>query len=688
MLYQPTNVSPSSLSGLGNGVVDATKDLPVSWQVNGNSAMTAFSITIYKNDAASTQVYTTGKITDGCPFFGTGYDGNVQFFSYTIAASALSGAGVSNGEEYKLIITQWWSESDSVVQTAASAFITRSEPTLSVDSFSSPLAVRAYTFAATYSQAQGDGLMWFRWYIAELGSVTEFLLDTGNVYGTNDVRVTYDGFFNGGQYMIRCVAQTVNGVSADTGWTTFSVSYDVAQITGALIAQNYCGAVHLSWPHVRAINGEADGDYSILPNGAASIPEGTTITWGSMNGGNLELSSPFSVAWKGSVTPPCTPFAVTGGENSLSCYVTANSVAVIYNGRTIFSTDISITNRSVLTVMVTPGYLYLKIETTVGGLLPSATLYPSLSLYPDGGRSTVRYINRAISYTGFSGNNVTLSGVQVCHYIWIFEGTPTQDMVDNVYSENYIPAWSDAKNTQLLCAFENGLQAGNLITDTGEMPEAMAIYRQKEGESALTPVATAPLSVIEMLDWAVENGANYVYYAFAVSDTIFMSQALMSQEVAPFTWDWLLISCDAEEENGAYHINGVYRFGKNLSSDSISNNNAPTLLENFTRYPLWQGKSANYKSGVLTSLIGKIEAGKYSDTAKLRDEIMELSTSNSPMALRSRKGDVWGIKIASPITFTVTDAVAQQPQSMAIPWAQVEDAFSMIMLPTDPAWPM
>ena len=83
-LFQPTNIYPSSLGELGNGTVDITKPLAVSWQVNGNSAMTAFSLTVCKNDAASTQVYTTGKLTDGCPFYGIDYAGNTVLFTHTI----------------------------------------------------------------------------------------------------------------------------------------------------------------------------------------------------------------------------------------------------------------------------------------------------------------------------------------------------------------------------------------------------------------------------------------------------------------------------------------------------------------------------------------------------------------------------------------------------------------------------
>ena len=52
MLYQPTNVYPSMTGALGNGVVDANGNLTVSWQVNGNSPLTAFQIVIYDFDAA------------------------------------------------------------------------------------------------------------------------------------------------------------------------------------------------------------------------------------------------------------------------------------------------------------------------------------------------------------------------------------------------------------------------------------------------------------------------------------------------------------------------------------------------------------------------------------------------------------------------------------------------------------
>ena len=79
-LYQPTQIVPSSLSGYGDGVIDITEPLVVSWQVNGFSALVAYQIVIYQNDTDSTQMLDTGKITLSEPFYGTNENGDQELF--------------------------------------------------------------------------------------------------------------------------------------------------------------------------------------------------------------------------------------------------------------------------------------------------------------------------------------------------------------------------------------------------------------------------------------------------------------------------------------------------------------------------------------------------------------------------------------------------------------------------------
>lgn len=111
-LYQPTNAIPSSYT---KGTVDAVNDkMEISWQVNGNSAMTAFQIDFYLNDANSTYVTTTGRLTDNIPtggFYGTDRFGRPQFFTWNANGQSWeewSKYQLTNGNEYKYKITQWY----------------------------------------------------------------------------------------------------------------------------------------------------------------------------------------------------------------------------------------------------------------------------------------------------------------------------------------------------------------------------------------------------------------------------------------------------------------------------------------------------------------------------------------------------------------------------------------------------
>lgn len=253
MLFQPSNITPDEING--TGTVDITGDVEVSWRVNGNSAMTDYEIAFYQNDAQSTPVYTTGQVTLTTPFWGVNYDGTVEMFSVTL--SGLSSNGLANGNEYKMLITQWWGVSDSVTQTTASIIITRSTPTLTMDSIDTPVTGREYSFTANYTQAQGDGIKWVRWQIAYADGQSEPFVDTGNIYGTGELQVDYDGFLTDTSYSVRCTVETENGVTVTTGWVDFDVSYALSAATGEAnacqLAQS--SSVWVNWDQIESADG-------------------------------------------------------------------------------------------------------------------------------------------------------------------------------------------------------------------------------------------------------------------------------------------------------------------------------------------------------------------------------------------------------------------------------------------------
>lgn len=250
MLFQPTNIVPDEVNG--EGCVDITEDLEVSWQVNGDSAMVAYQITIYDNNVASTELYTTDEINLEDPFWGRDENGDIQRYSATILAEDLANAGLLNGNEYKLLITQWWDSTHYVTQLTASVFVTRSNPEVAITSFSNPITTKSYTFTASYYQAEGDAINGVRWMIAEKDDESNPLLDTGEIEGTGILKVAYDGFFTGVDYAIRCIVTSQYNKVADTGWVEFSVEYSLEDTSGTATAcqLSYTNAVFVEWDRV------------------------------------------------------------------------------------------------------------------------------------------------------------------------------------------------------------------------------------------------------------------------------------------------------------------------------------------------------------------------------------------------------------------------------------------------------
>lgn len=237
------------MSGIGAGTVDVTLGLTVSWQVNGDTPMTAYKITIYQNDTASTQKYTTGKISLSSPYFQPhDKNGNPQFFSTQISAANLSAAGIVNGyaNGYKLLITQWWSANDYVEQTSASVFNTLKNPVLTIDAISG--TSMAETITATYSQAQGDPISTVEWVFAVAGSEDTPLKQTGTVT-TQILSFDVDGLMDGVTYSIECNVVTAGGVYISTGFIQFTVSYSVTaeQVTYTLGQLKGSNGVYLTW---------------------------------------------------------------------------------------------------------------------------------------------------------------------------------------------------------------------------------------------------------------------------------------------------------------------------------------------------------------------------------------------------------------------------------------------------------
>lgn len=675
MLFEPTFVIPDVRNGLGAGTVDVKKGMTVSWRVKGQPYMAAFEIVIYKNDTASTQVFSTGRKTDNCPFYGTDPEGNAQFFSYSITASELSAAGVVNGREYKLLITQWWSETDFITQSSASAFITRTTPTLSVEPIGTGgvIETRYWTFNGVYQQAQGDTLNWVRWRIATAGNTQNPFFDTGELSGVSQLQATYDGFFTGVDYAVRLTIQTEKGIEADTGWISFSVQYEMQDITGIMTAENRCTSALIDWSNIAYINGEPSGPYSVS-GGMLELPEGSSVTWSKSNRHALSFKKPWYIIYRGVIktAEDAVLFSVgqSGGAISLNYSAETKKVTLKKGDVVLAEEEHPMVYDPTVTVILTSTYIYFRIDYVTVGLFPSTTLYPSATLYPSGVGAQVVMHQYKVKYTQQKITYVRVSGASTVDYIETVSGTPDSVTIQQAYLQGtYVPEWKDSD--YMLADFTNGISAGNLDT-SGVQITGFALYRRVIGGNTLQRVATTDLSVQSIYDYGVRSQQGpYQWYLFPIGENNYVIRPIISNSINSCFWNWCVLECAPLSQKGHYSVLAEYRFGKNLSSGTTTNNNTPSIRGNFTRYPTVQRSHSNYQSGTLSSMIGVVDAqGRYSDTLSMRDAIYQLSTTENTLFLKSRKGDLLQIAIAGPITMITMDNTAEQAQSTSIPWVE------------------
>lgn len=690
-IFQPSQVVPDVRSGLGLGVVDVTQGMTVSWHIAGASAMTAFSITIYDNDSESTQLYTTGQLSDGCPVYGTSSTGEFLFFSYTIPAADLASAGIVNGNEYKLIITQWWSADDSVTQASASAFVTRTAPTLSISAIGTGgvINTRSYTFTGSYSQTQGDTLNWFRWQIAAADNTDDPFFDSGEISGTMDISCTYDGFFAGSSYAVRLTAQTESGVEADTGWVTFSVSYSVSDTSGEVTAGCVGGtdAVLVEWSGIGYIPGTASGTYTIS-DGQLTLPAGSSVTWDRAGTGAMSFDAPWSVVWKGTLGyDDATIFTIgqSGGDVTFSYNYAAHTLTLSKGGTTL-SSQTGIINSPLVTAVLTEETLALRCEYVAGGLYPATSLYPAAALYPATDTNhTISTYTLSPSYTQESVTSVSVGGVQVCDFIEVIDGTASDATITAAITNGtYVPG-NDASD-YMLADWSDGLDAGTLNIGGQELV-GFELYRRQGTSGSLVKVAQTDVNTSRVYDYgALSQQGPYTYFLFPLGADTYIANALTSGTTMPCWWNWTLMECAETDDKNAFTVLSAYRFRYNIETGAMTNNNSPSLLNNFTPYPKIQLAPQNYKSGSLTGLIGMVDYSTgqpdYVDTIAWRDAIYALSVTQNPLFLKNRKGDLFRVKVSGAVSMQTDDKTREQMQTMTLPWAEVGSAQNVSLYST------
>ena len=718
-LFQPTNITPDMRGPIGNGTIIDRSSIPetvdVSWQVNGNTPMTAFQIDFYLNDDSGTLIYSTGKQTYGCPFYGMNQDGTINMFNYTVAAFAPfpTEETIMSAGEGRMIITQWWGDgaNDYVVQASPSVYTVRQQPWSAVlyngSQILSPITItkRTASFTGSFNNLGDDGLIWTRWTLKDPdGNV---LKDTGRMYGSVPLTFSYDGFLPREAteyYNIQLDGETDSGLAVYSYDADFKVIYDLEETSIEVSASKACNgesAVLVSWPPIHTIPLiESGGNYSMAES-YITLSKNSYLKWNQVNGSSMSFAYPWSVIWKGSIDSTVGQQFITltlsdGGSVTLRIPVTPPSIpykSISYSISTTNGTgsgtitDHLYTNIPMCIAITTNGFYFYSERDGNGSLLPSDDLYPNSALYPSQGNYGL--------ITSFAFNdkhaallkNVSIKSVQIGSGYSPALTVDSLQVIDSALNEsqflqkaqsNTLPNYDSGTLFLLRPNEDESYNAGNFWTDTPSSMTGVTLYREKQGSNILEYVASASLSKTEILDYAARSQQGpYTYHLYVDGTDVYQTMPAVSNDTNPCFWNWSVLSC-TKDSNGNYVVQTSYLFGKNLSSGAISNNNKPNVLGNFTPYPFVQLSQQNYKSGTLESLIGTIDdsegQNRYYDTVDLKEAIYALSTTSNTLFLKSRKGDLWMIRPSGDITMTTMDNTKEQAQTVRFPWVEVGDA--------------
>ena len=638
MLHQPTNITPSSLANIGNTAVSAYDALTVTWQLNGDTPLVAYKIDFYLNNSTSQSLFSTGKVTVSPSVAPKDKYGDPVFFTAT-RDYPWSHIGVSNGNTYKYKITQYWGSgtNDYTEQYSDTVFSAVAEPDLSIVLNYPPEAGNVFpsphiSMTANVQLGSGDAVRAVRWVVSH-GAIID---DTGYIE-TPVLDYEYDGITPDphSSYTVACYIQTQLGMTAQAE-RTFDCFYETTASPDFTAKCNCDGSVTLNCPidGIKSIPGTATpASGATFSGGNLVLAAGARVQWTTYG-----ISAPYYIGYKGiwgSTAVEIFRLSNLAG-NTLSVTAGGGQVTLYLNGAQL---DYLITGP----LKVGEAFC-VQISPTKFSFVGQDDTTRSISL-PDFDFVAV----------GAASNTSALTAI----YMYITKTIPTNAAMDNEIT----PVFDS--NTVMLTQFDNGtLEAGNA--------DKYKVRFYRDDKALVTVSASNPT----LTDYGAIPGEKYYYMAFKIVTGEFSGNGIVPATgavgVNPEAYQ-LIEAAEDETEYDRYNVVSVWSFRSNAEDMSIGNGNEPTLLANFTKYPLRQGSSQAPRSGTLSALLSNPIGGVYKDTYAQLQALYALSQTDNALFLKHPKGFMYRVHISSPITGTVNLASNPMPTTVSVPWIEIGD---------------
>jgi hypothetical protein len=449
----------------------------------------------------------------------------------------------------------------------------------------------------------------------------------------------------------------------------------------------------VEWEGTNYLYGEAHGDYSIDDDLLTLPTTNDYIIWNGLDftndwviayRGTLMRSD--AVLWSASIETGTLSLEYTLADRTLHLMQDGAEVGLQIDLSTLTPVDYNATVSCIVAYGSSYSTIWIRLDEPYDGLYPSTTLYPDDTLYPraNTGTRTRFFTTRSTNINTGTITSLSVHGAQICDFLQEFDTTATYDGVSMLayvlprlyHGSSYVPVVGDGTNFS--AGFSNGLNAGTLYYGDSQFA-GWAIYRTENGVSE--EIAELPINTHAFNDYTARtDGTQYIYEIapIFVSDNNYTNGvAMVASEYGIRNSNYSILETVYNDDIGCYELVAEYDFGKSVKTGTLSNNNKPNILQNFTRYPTVQLSSDNYMSGSLESLIGVItqDGGRidYYDTRAMRDAIFALSTTKNPLFLKTRKGDILPVRLSAATTMSTMDNTKEQALTASINWAQIGD---------------
>lgn len=703
-LFQPSNITPSSFAGVGGGTIDAYDKFQMSWQLNGNSQLVGYCIDSYIKNADGTYTSVghfppTGDLTNDFgiklkkvdPFvFPTDAKGNPTVFVATDTSGnnnewASSGLEFQQGKEYALYITQVWQEGTTlkkITQVAPSAIITRETPTLTITRVTNGLNEDSIEFTGTFSQAQNDTISWVQWV---LYNADGDIIDDTFPIATMVLEYFYEGLL-AGDYRIVCTVESSSGqlVSAER---SFTVSQNLP--VGTQSPTVYCRSPYslISWnksaittsiPVIENIGTEFVGQPSKYwlgfknQDASGNLLTTATLLWQKkyVNGleyDTLDFPADTFVYIRCEVADDLTfIFARSNTDDNIATTISCSKT----NKKITIKTKLDLVTQTSEFDIVSNDII---IE--VDKVSRQITLY-------DNGKVTTQtatLLNLGIWHIRVNKSmNGTSAGATIEGKIaGIAVSTKKLTVTDNMFQDGN-PSQKDSGVVFLTDFVNESYNAG----DINGVKSSRVFYRKEANEKQYLKMGVFDSTITSFKDFGIVPSKKFFYKVYNAYDGSYLTYE-DSNEISPYDTAYYLIegSQTADEPN-IFHVLRYWKFGNNISAGSVSNNNTPNWLTNFTGYRLRQASSRRGRSGTLQALLSNVSNVSYADTSDFMDSLYVASLSRNTFFLKDTKGNIYKVAISAPITQTINTKTNVQEVTVSIPWEEIGTMKNVALIQT------